>query len=380
MVGVTMSRRERLMATLQGRTVDRPAVSFYEIGGWRMDVDDDDFTVWNDPSWRPLVAMALERTDIMRMISPTWREAGPDPVAERTSVEEWRDGDSRFTRTTIRAPGRDLRSLVRRDRATQTTWTLEHLLKDTEDAEAFLRLPEPPPRIPDPTTIIREEEALGEDGIVLIDVADPLCRAAECFSMEDYTIVAMTQPRLFTRLLERFARQVLPECEALARTLPGRLWRVVGSEYASEPYLPPRLYGEYVGRWTGEIVRSIQRHGGYARVHSHGRLRGILPHIEAMGVDALDPLEPPPQGDMVLAEIRAAIGGSMVLMGNIEVADIENCPTRELELKVAAALREGTAGQGRGFVLHPSSCPYGRTITPLVMANYEAMLRIVEGG
>jgi len=28
-----MTRRERLMATLQGKVVDRPAVSFYEVGG-----------------------------------------------------------------------------------------------------------------------------------------------------------------------------------------------------------------------------------------------------------------------------------------------------------------------------------------------------------
>lgn len=28
-----MTRKERLIATLQGRTVDRPAVNFYEIGG-----------------------------------------------------------------------------------------------------------------------------------------------------------------------------------------------------------------------------------------------------------------------------------------------------------------------------------------------------------
>ena len=51
-----MKRRQRLMATLRGEPVDRPPVSFYEIGGWKMKPDPNDaFAVWNDPSWRPLV-------------------------------------------------------------------------------------------------------------------------------------------------------------------------------------------------------------------------------------------------------------------------------------------------------------------------------------
>jgi len=95
-----------------------------------------------------------------------------------------------------------------------------------------------------------------------------------------------------------------------------------------------------------------------------------------MEPDGLEPLEPPSQGDMTLAEIKAVIGKDTVLMGNIEAADIENLPTSQFEKKVVTALQEGTRGGGRGFILQPSSCPYGRTITPLTMANYEAMIRL----
>jgi len=37
-----MTRRERLMATLRGEPVDRPAVNFYEIGGFAIDPSDPD--------------------------------------------------------------------------------------------------------------------------------------------------------------------------------------------------------------------------------------------------------------------------------------------------------------------------------------------------
>ena len=67
-----MMRRERLMATLRGEPVDRPAVSFYEIGGWRLDPrDPDPFNVYNSPDWRPLIELAEQETDLIRLCLPT---------------------------------------------------------------------------------------------------------------------------------------------------------------------------------------------------------------------------------------------------------------------------------------------------------------------
>ncbi|KPL10309.1 MAG: hypothetical protein AMS26_21605 [Bacteroides sp. SM23_62] len=66
-----MTPRERLIATLKGDKVDRPAVSFYEIGGFNIDPDDPDkFNVYNSPSWKPLLQLADNHTDIIRMASP----------------------------------------------------------------------------------------------------------------------------------------------------------------------------------------------------------------------------------------------------------------------------------------------------------------------
>lgn len=371
-----MTRKERLTATFEGRPVDSVPVSFYEIGGWKMEEDGNEFNVWNDPSWRPLVKMAMEETDIIRMVSPRW--IVDDEMTSLTKTEIWREGDSLFTRTTIKAPGRTLSTLTRRDKEVQTTWVLEHLLKDREDVIAYLKLPETPVGTPDFTKVFEEEKLLGDDGIICIDTADPICMAAELFSMADYTVFAFTERELFHKLLERFARILFERCEITARTLPGRLWRICGSEYASEPYLPPYLYEEYVVRYTGQMVKIIQKYGGYARIHSHGRLKNILPLIKKMNVDGLDPLEPPPQGDMTLREIKKIIGKETVLMGNIEVTDIENLPTEEFEKKVITALREGTEGEGRGFILMPTACPYGRKITPLTLANYRKMLELAK--
>ena len=126
------------------------------------------------------------------------------------------------------------------------------------------------------------------------------------------------------------------------------------------------------------MVESIQRYGGFARVHCHGRLRAILDLIQSTGCAGLDPIEPPPQGDVPLAYVRGKYGRSMVLFGNLEISDIENLPTAEFARKVSQALDEGSAGQGRGFVLQPSACPYGRVLPALTLGNYREIVRIMR--
>jgi uroporphyrinogen-III decarboxylase len=190
--------------------------------------------------------------------------------------------------------------------------------------------------------------------------------------------MALCELALFTALLERFYAVLLPQVEATAAALPGRLWRIVGPEFATPPFLPPRLFRQYVNRYDTALIAAIQRHGGYARLHCHGRIGAVLDAIAEMNPDALDPIEPPPQGDVQLADVRARYGTQMVLFGNLEVSDIETLPTEQFRGRVLRALDEGTRGGGRGFVLLPSSCPYGRLLSPLALSNYEAMVEAIE--
>jgi len=369
------------MATLRGEPVDRPPVSFYEINGTEDTESSDPFNIYSHPSWRPLIELARDKTDRIVMRGVGCKAMEPPPVDALTETETViRDG-SRFTSSRIQAGDRMLTSRYRTDPDVNTTWCLEHLLKDTDDLRAFLEIPPPAPDgSVEPGGFLETEEALGDSGIALIDTCDPLCRAAALFDMGEYTIIALTEPELFHRLLERFASMLLPRTEAVSKALPGRLWRIFGPEYASPPYLPPHLFREYVCRYVAPMIEAIQGHGGYARIHSHGNLKDILDDIVGMGADGLDPIEPPPQGDVELSYVRENYGKEMVLFGNLEITDIENLPTEEFAEKVKRALAEGTTGKGRGFVLMPSACPYGRELSPLTMRNYETIIEIVERG
>ncbi|MDZ4158898.1 MAG: uroporphyrinogen decarboxylase family protein [Anaerolineaceae bacterium] len=376
-----MNRRQRLMATLRGEVVDRPPVCFYELNGLDENPSlEDPYNIYSHPSWLPLLELTRQRTDRIVMRSVEFKAAFPSPLKERTTLEIWVDNaGSRFTRRTVRAGSRALTELTRRDPDVNTDWTVEHLLKSEADVAAFLEIPpHTEPGEPDITSVLQAEAELGDSGIVMIDTPDALCEADQLFHLATYTLIAFTNQTLFHRLLEWFAISRSQKTERVAQALPGRLWRIYGPEYASPPYLPPRLFKEYVVRYDTPLIQTIQRYDGYARIHSHGRLSQILDEIVSTGCDGLDPIEPPPQGDVSLAYVRQRYGRQLVLFGNLESSDLENLPEDQFRVKVRTALAEGTAGAGRGFVLMPSACPYGRVLAPLALANYHTMVEEAE--
>lgn len=374
---MALSRQDRLWAVLRGDPVDRPPVNFYEIGGFTVDPGDPDpFNVYNDPSWKPLLDLAENHTDLIRMGNPIQplSDKQRSQKAAQVTTEHTGDENSRHTRTTIRIAGRVLTSHQVRNREVDTTWSLEYLLKTSEDVKAYLQLPDEFFQTNlDIESLRQQETTLGDRGIVMVDAADPVCHLLDLFGMENFTIFALTESSLCHQLLQKLACHIHKRTETIARDFPGHLWRIYGPEVAAEPYLPPRLFEEYVVRYTAPMVEIIHTYNGLARIHCHGRIRAVLDYIVQMGADAIDPLEPPPQGDVELDWVRQKYGEKLVLFGNLEIADIENAPPDKFRAIVRKTLEQAASAPGRGFVLMPSAAPYGRHITPNTLQNYQTM-------
>jgi hypothetical protein len=384
----SMTRRERLKATLRGEAVDRPAVNFYEIGGFLVNPDDpDEYNIYNSPSWRPLLDLAENQTDLIRLVSPVRAQShlswdGSDNVGIKSQFvneKTWEVNGSRFTKQTFMIRGKELTALTRRDKNLDTVWTIEPLLKTIHDIKLYLQLPDEifEERI-DIAHLAQEEEKLGDKGIIMVDTEDPVCAVAALFSLEDFSVFAYTEQDLFHKLLEKHSSYIHKRTETVAGEFPGRLWRIYGPEYVTEPLLPSPFFKDYVVRYTGPMVRHIKDNGGVVRIHSHGCIRNVVDYFIDMGADATDPIEPPPHGDVELKYMRENYGKKLVLFGNIEISDIENLPSDQFRKMVRKSVADGTAGEGRGFVLTPTSAPYGRSISALTFRNYQIMIEEVE--
>lgn len=376
-----MTRKERLLATYRGEKVDRPPVCFYELDGYTQDYNNKDaFNVYSDPSWKDLIELTRSKTDRIVLKHVSFKNRPTTALEKVTRYESYYDEEASLCKNIFYdLPDRTLTRKTRREKDIDTIWTIEHQLKSIDDLIAWLDLPEVDNiGTPDVDEILKIDKALGDTGIVSLDTGDALCEAAELFSMGDFTIIAMTEPELFTRLLDRIQRRKLKEIKAICQALPGRPWRIYGPEYACPPYLPPYCFKDYVLGYDKEIIEIIKASGGYPRIHAHGMVKDVLDMVVETGCMGIDPVEPEPQGNVSLKYAGENYGDKLVLFGNLELSEMELLKSDIFANKVATAIEEGTAFSRKGFVLMPSAAPLGRVLQAKVYENYKTIIEVYE--
>ncbi len=143
--------------------------------------------------------------------------------------------------------------------------------------------------------------------------------------------------------------------------------------YAS--FFHPRYFDQLVVSYDTELIELIHKYKGFARLHSHGKVKKVLPYVKNMNIDAIDLLEPPPDGDMELREARKILGSEVVLIRNIEERLFEIGTKDLIEKYVVKAIKEG-ASEG-GFIL----CPTAMLLTtPLRKEVKENMIHYIDCG
>ncbi|MDW7657102.1 MAG: hypothetical protein SCM11_08000, partial [Bacillota bacterium] len=258
-----MNARERLLRSFRHESVDRVPISTYELVGWNPDAWEN-----REQSYQNLMDEIRARTDCLFMTGPDWIESDK-PFR---SVTTWQQGVSRYTRTILQAGKETLEQLQREDDSIHTVWTLEHFLKEAEDIPAYLNLPYEPPRVSFRNFDIQARQ-LGERGLMMISVPDPICEAAELFSMEDFLILARTETGQIKYFLDAlFERQQEKLRQILAHDVRDVVIRICGPEYATPPYLPPELFRQLVTVYLIPICRQIRDAGAIPRIHCHGRI------------------------------------------------------------------------------------------------------------
>jgi len=185
------------------------------------------------------------------------------------------------------------------------------------------------------------DKKLGEEGILLVDLVDPLCLVAELFAFSDFLIFTLTEEKTIMKLLDTAYERIYNYTEYLLKKGVITLFRIVGPEYATPPYLFPSYFHKFVTKYDKEIISLIHSYGGFVRLHCHGKIGKILDEISSMSPDALDPIEPPPDGDIELGELKRRVGDKITLMGNIEERCFEVYSKDEMDAVVKKTMKEG---------------------------------------
>ncbi len=308
-----MTSRERLLTALRGGTPDRVPVSPF---GWGH-VNPDS----------PVGQEMLARLDMIVCVG-----GGGSPFFGR-AVEASSTTAGDTTTTTYRTPLGDLHRVQRRTSVTSAT--VEFPCRSAADLAKVRALPF------EPATINVEPyhawvERAGEEGLVMVGLADAICWAAELFSPEDLCYCWADAPDELVALTNLGQQRLLEFVERLCQA-GVTAFRIVGGEYATTQ-LGPQGFAALCLEQDRELCDLIHRYGGIAYYHNHGPVKRFLESLRAVGMDAIDPFEAPPFGDCDLREARRVLG-DIAIVGNLDdMEQYEQLPHDELRRLAAERL------------------------------------------
>ena len=167
-------------------------------------------------------------------------------------------------------------------------------------------------------------------------------------------------------------RQMHSLKEMLKHDVKDVIFRVCGPEYATPPYLSPDYFYDMVTCYLIEICKEIKKAGGIPRIHSHGKIKKVIDQFAMTEADCLDPVEPPPDGDIELSEVKRLYGEKFCIFGNMELKELEQSNEDRIELLVRESMN--AAKGNTGFVLMPTSAPINVPLSQNAERNYIKMI------
>jgi len=357
-----MTSKERILLSLNKKIPDRVPISTYELDN-ALNPD-----TWENkqPSYKKLMDFIREKVDFFYPVSV---DLVNPYIKSHTFTEKRREGKSTFYTTTLITPKGDLKQVRRVDDDINTSWELEPLLKTDEDLEKYMSIPDTIEK-PDCSKLKDVEKLLGDRGVLFIGISDPICIAAELFEFGEFTVRAITQKENIIKLLDKIFSTKIEYLKEILQQVKGRgyVFRIVGPEYATPPYLSPDFFHEFVCKYDSQFIKLIKEAGCFSRIHCHGKVAKVLDHMLEMEPDALDPLEAPPSGDITLKEVKEKIGKKICLVGNIQLRDLEYSTESEMEKIVINCM--DSAKEGGGYIIVPTACPINIPLSSITERNY----------
>ncbi len=363
-----MNPRERILNTLRGQMADRvplvlPGFSCRSHG---------DLEKIGDPLRRKIAERVIDETDF-RVQVPSYinRMLVTPPQRIRTEQKNLPNGNRR-TFGVIDTPLGELTYVTEWDPRSRTGWQVKYPVENKSDVKKIASVPwELPGRLAPPDMDALPDE-FSERGLLVSHISSPFVCVSGMMSYEWFLELCYLDLDLIEELTEICRRRVF-DCVKELLSKPGveYVW-MGGSEWITPPMSPPMIYDALVQEQEKSIIQYIHENSdAIVHIHCHGRVRDALPKMIARGGDYTEPVEPPPDGDITMAEAKKIAAGRITLGGNIECRVLCIESENAVETSVHAAFEGGKVR----FILRPTEGP-SPTLSEQEFRNYMRMIDV----
>jgi hypothetical protein len=187
--------------------------------------------------------------------------------------------------------------------------------------------------------------AVGDEVSVHEEVFSPFTHLMELFGYEEALMGLMTDPAKCHQLLDRFADVSVAHGAAQARRGADAI--LISSAFAGGGFISREMYREFVVPYERRLTDAIRSLGVPVYTHTCGRIGDRLELMAETGIDGVDTLDPPPLGNVELAEAKRTIGERLFIKGNMNsVALLEYRTKEQVIAEASERIRIGKTGGG----------------------------------
>lgn len=295
------------------------------------------------------------------------------PSQRMEVVSNEREGNSLITTTRIETPKGDLTAITGKNDVSETSWILKYPCENLEDVEKIRSIAWELPESLMPMDLSNVPGDFESRGISHTSISSPFVCVAGMMSYEYFLELCFTELNLIKELTQQCFERIM---DILGVILAPRNIEYVwmgGCEWLTPPMASPALYEELVHKFEKPIIERIHEGGALSHVHCHGNVRSTLEMVIERGADFFEPVEPPPDGDITMAEAKTIANGRITLGGNVESRILEGDSVEAVGKAVLAAFEGGK----ERMVLHNTAGPISQ-MTPRMLKNYHRLIDIWE--
>jgi hypothetical protein len=202
--------------------------------------------------------------------------------------------------------------------------------------------------------------AVGDEVSVHEEVFSPFTHLMELFGYEEALMGLMTDPAKCHVLLDRLT--VASIAMGVAQARRGADAVLISSAFAGGGFISREMYREFVVPYERRLTDAIRPTGVPVYTHTCGRIGDRLELMAETGIDGLDTLDPPPLGNVELAEAKRAVGDRLFIKGNMNSVALLDYKTKE-QVVAEAGERIRIGKPGGGYILS-TACSVAPRVEP----------------
>ena len=139
--------------------------------------------------------------------------------------------------------------------------------------------------------------------------------------MSEAMLAMVADPERFEAIVNWFRPRVI--AYALDQIQYGGVQSVhISCPYAGSSFISKAYYRRFVLPSIQDLAQALQPLGVFSYVHNCGFIGDRLELIADSGVDGIECMDPPPLGDVELADAKRRVGNRIFLRGNLDSVNI----------------------------------------------------------